>query len=183
MSDDQRKRIPLAYAEFLQEDERSDSHMGLIVAAIILLLAGAAIFYLNFRDSSSFEIVRHFSEANIQEQYDDNLRLLKDTQQNIKELLAYVESQSKLVRSTNQLLTEMQERRDTLKPILDTEVETVNALFQAQEERLRMQRWRDTALSFVLGVFASLAAAYLWETFRKRRNRSHAMPLPQPPVE
>ena len=46
-----RSRIP--YGEFLPEDERSHSRIGLIVAAIILLLASAAMLYLNLRDKNS----------------------------------------------------------------------------------------------------------------------------------
>ncbi|MGB0086501.1 MAG: SEL1-like repeat protein, partial [Rhodomicrobiaceae bacterium] len=45
-----RSRIP--YGEFLPEDERSHSRIGLIVAAIILLLASAAMLYLNLRDKT-----------------------------------------------------------------------------------------------------------------------------------
>jgi sensor c-di-GMP phosphodiesterase-like protein len=185
MPNDPTKRIPLPYGEFLPEDERSSSHMGLIIAAIILLLASIAMLYLNLRDGlvTPFDHVRRFSEAEIREKYDENLSLLENTQQNLKELRTYVESQSRLVQSTHQLLTEMQERRDRLKPILETEVEAVNALFQAQEERLRRERWRDTAISFVLGVLASLSATYLWEFFRRRRKRSHKMPSPPLPVE
>ncbi len=43
-----RYRIP--YGEFLPEEERRHSRTGLIVAAIILLLASAAMLYLNLRD-------------------------------------------------------------------------------------------------------------------------------------
>jgi TPR repeat protein len=46
-----RHQIP--YGEFLPEDERKNSSMGLIVAAVILLLASAAMLYLNLRDKDS----------------------------------------------------------------------------------------------------------------------------------
>ncbi len=43
-----RYRIP--YGEFLPDEERGNSRTGLVVAAVILLLASAAMLYLNLRD-------------------------------------------------------------------------------------------------------------------------------------
>ncbi|WP_170936973.1 MULTISPECIES: SEL1-like repeat protein [Rhodomicrobium] len=43
-------RYQIPYGEFLPEDERGSSRTGLVVAAIILLLASAAMLYLNLRD-------------------------------------------------------------------------------------------------------------------------------------
>ncbi|NJM35473.1 MAG: hypothetical protein HC850_13065, partial [Rhodomicrobium sp.] len=43
-------RYQIPYGEFLPEDERQNSRMGLIVAAVILLLASAAMLYFNLRD-------------------------------------------------------------------------------------------------------------------------------------
>jgi TPR repeat protein len=43
-------RYQIPYGEFLPEEERQNSRMGLIVAAVILLLASAAMLYLNLRD-------------------------------------------------------------------------------------------------------------------------------------
>jgi hypothetical protein len=43
-------RYQIPYGEFLPAEERQNSRLGLIVAAIILLLASAAMLYLNLRD-------------------------------------------------------------------------------------------------------------------------------------
>ncbi len=43
-------RYQIPYGEFLPEEERHNSRIGLIVAAVILLLASAAMLYLNLRD-------------------------------------------------------------------------------------------------------------------------------------
>ncbi len=44
-------RYQIPYGEFLPEDERTNSRVGLVVAAVILLLASVAMLYLNLRDS------------------------------------------------------------------------------------------------------------------------------------
>jgi TPR repeat protein len=46
-------RYQIPYGEFLPEDERSNSRAGLVVAAVILLLASVAMLYLNLRDSGA----------------------------------------------------------------------------------------------------------------------------------
>jgi TPR repeat protein len=46
-------RYQIPYGEFLPEEENSHSRIGLIIVAIILLLASAAMLYLNLRDKSS----------------------------------------------------------------------------------------------------------------------------------
>lgn len=56
-----RHQIP--YGEFLPEDERSNSHMGLVIAAIILLLAGAAMLYLNLKDSGAARLLSNTRKA------------------------------------------------------------------------------------------------------------------------
>lgn len=46
-------RYQIPYGEFLPEEESSHSRTGLIIVAVILLLASAAMLYLNLRDKSS----------------------------------------------------------------------------------------------------------------------------------
>lgn len=46
-------RYQIPYGEFLPEEENSHSRIGLIIVAVILLLASAAMLYLNLRDKSS----------------------------------------------------------------------------------------------------------------------------------
>ncbi len=47
-------RYQIPYGEFLPEEERRNSHLGLIAAAVILLLASAVMLYLNLRDKEVF---------------------------------------------------------------------------------------------------------------------------------
>lgn len=56
-----RHQIP--YGEFLPEDERNNSHMGLVIAAIILLLASAAMLYLNLKDSGAARLLSNTQKA------------------------------------------------------------------------------------------------------------------------
>lgn len=51
-------RYQIPYNEFLPEDERRNSHVGLFVAAVILLLASAAMLYLNLRDKDVFGYIQ-----------------------------------------------------------------------------------------------------------------------------
>ena len=47
-------RYQIPYGEFLPDEERRNSHVGLVVAAVILLLASAAMLYLNLREKDVF---------------------------------------------------------------------------------------------------------------------------------
>jgi septal ring factor EnvC (AmiA/AmiB activator) len=154
-----RKRI--LHGEFSPYEERPDSRSGLVVAAVILLLASGSMFYLNLRERAFFQ------SAEIGRQYERSSHTLEQTRSNLKELMAYIDDQSAQLRSTNKLLVEMQQERDRLQPMLDTDINAVNALFQAQEKRLQKDRWWETIGSFFLGVVSSIAASFIWEWFRK----------------
>jgi hypothetical protein len=95
------------------------------------------------------------------------LVMLEKTKENLTRLTAYVENQSDLVRSTNKLLTELQQRRDQLKPILDTDIKAVDAVFRAHEDRQRAQRIWDIVIAFVLGVLSSIVTNLMWPTLRR----------------
>jgi septal ring factor EnvC (AmiA/AmiB activator) len=159
-------RERIHYGEFDPYEERSDPRSGLIVAATILVISSAAMIYLNIRERPSFQ------SAEIGRQYERSSQTLEQTRGNLKELLAYIDDQSAQLRSTNKLLVEMQQERDRLQPILNTDINAVNALFRAQEERLQKDRWWETIGSFILGVISSIAASFLWEGFRKWRRAS-----------
>ena len=49
-------RYQIPYGEFLPDEERGNSRTGLVIAAVILLLASAAMLYLNLRDRRTPEV-------------------------------------------------------------------------------------------------------------------------------
>lgn len=149
------------------EKLEGESRTPLVVAGVVLLLAIAAMLYLNL----GYHYSDLFVERSIHQAHDKHLDLLEETRENLKGLTEYVDGQSRLVRETNQLIAELQSQRDKIKPILETEVQAVNALFHAQEERSRKERLGETILSFILGVVSSIAATFLWEAVSKRRRR------------
>jgi hypothetical protein len=169
------ERYQVPYDDFIPED-RYNSRLGLIVAALILLLASIAMLALNLREG------RLVGDADLQGQIDKHLSGLEETRKNLQQLMAYVDGQAKAVRATNETLLAMQHERDKLKPLLETDINAVNALFEAQEIRRNRNWWWEQGITFAFGIISSVVATFLWERFRRWR-RAHQIPTPTSPVE
>jgi hypothetical protein len=144
-----------------RESERSRKRLMAIVS-ISAALTGGGLGYIYQSNVSIDDIQR----KNVTIDY--HLKMLEDTKKNLNALTEYVENQSTRLRSTNELLTELEKQRDRLKPLLETELDTVNALFRAQDERLRSQRIWDIIIAFLSGILASIFATALWTLLTDR---------------
>lgn len=166
-----RRQRRIEEAEFLKSSERFRKHLMAIVLICSVLTGGGLAYIYKSKESLDNPLTE-----NIINGYNDHLKMLENTKKNLNSLTEYVENQSKRLRSTNKLLTELEKQRARLKPLLETELDTVNTLFRAQDERLRSQRLWDIIIAFVSGIFASIAAMALWtlgtDWLRKRQTKT-----------
>lgn len=87
---------------------------------------------------------------------------LNETEKNIKNLLAFVQTQKDSLHETEQALQKLKSERDKIQPLLQVDRATLETFFKVQEERATANVWRERVIGFISGLVASLLASVLW---------------------
>lgn len=128
----------------------------LLTAALATLLA-AGIAYLDHVDREKRENKRL---ENLD--YQNQIQQLDHMETNVKQLLAFVDSQKKTLQETEDTISSLKSEKEKLQPLVETDRAVVEALFKAQEERTNANVWRERWIGFGFGVAASLIASFIW---------------------
>ena len=95
-------------------------------------------------------------------------RVLDETRRNLDSLVQFVESEKKRLQSSQIALDNLKNEHERIKPLLETDRKTLDALFAAQEARgqaaLQTERWIGFGFGVVSSIVASLVltfAAYI----------------------
>jgi uncharacterized protein HemX len=111
-------------------------------------------------------------EANLV--YHKQMESLNTVEQNIKNLMTFVERQKQQLRESEDLVTGLKSEEEQLRPVVEADRKVVAAILDAQAQRNRANVWKDRVIAFFLGVLASLVASVLFTAIRKvgarRRN-------------
>ena len=94
--------------------------------------------------------------------YRQQLEQLNQVESNISEFLAFIEEQKVELKDAEETIAALESEQQTLEPIVQSNRDVVEALFQVQEERTKANVWRERGIGFILGTFASLVASLLW---------------------
>ena len=146
------------------------SFMTVIIGATF----AAGITYLDNTDRQSRELKRL---ENIN--YETQVNQLDDMENNVRELLSFVVAQKKTVQETEDAITNLKSEHQKLKPLVETDKAIVEAFFQAQEERVSSNVWRERWIGFGFGIVASLVASFIWFVVAMLMNSRHNKPIKQ----
>ncbi|MFV3405863.1 hypothetical protein ACNFIC_18225 [Pseudomonas sp. NY15463] len=94
--------------------------------------------------------------------YQTQINQLNATEKNIQDLLAFVKSQKNSLRETEETLLTLKSEQEKLRPLVETDRATVEAVLRAQEERAGTNIWKERLIGFLLGVFGSIVASIIW---------------------
>lgn len=108
-------------------------------------------------------------------EYKSQIQQLNQMEENIKQLVQFVEIQKKKLRESEDTILQLKSEQEKLQPLVETNRSTVEAIFRLQEERTIGNISRERWLGFGLGVLASLIASFIWSlvdfAIRKRNSR------------
>lgn len=138
-------------------------------AATLLALAigGTAIFFVQRNAAAEREARRLQSQS-----YVTQAQLLDETRVNLKALLSFIEDQRTSLKDSEQALLALKREHDKLKPLIESDRKTIDALFAAQEARNQSAQSAERWIGFGLGVISSLFASLIWAIFSYMRHRS-----------
>ena len=131
---------------------------------ILFLLIIVAVYYFWFGSSS---------ENNIDNKtYDEKILLLNNTENNLKSVLGFVKDQKNQLIESEIILERLKKEQSSLKPIVEADRKLIDSIFELQEKRTQERIWFERGLSFLLGILASLIAAFIWHRFRRSNNET-----------
>jgi hypothetical protein len=138
-----------------------------VVTIVAILVGGTAIYVTEQRSAAEREAKRLQSQS-----YVTQAQLLDETRVNLRALLSFIEDERRNLKASEQALLSLKREHEQLKPLVETDRKTIDALFAAQEARNQAAQSTERWIGFGLGVVSSLVASLLWAVFSYVRRRS-----------
>lgn len=93
---------------------------------------------------------------------------LEKFDEGLKKLTAFITIQKQQLAEKQKLISDLENKRTELEPIVNSQSEVVEAIFKAQEQRAQKSKWFDLALGFALGILGSLIASVIFKLIDRR---------------
>lgn len=94
--------------------------------------------------------------------YSVQAQKLEETKSNLQALLQFVEEERISLAVSEQALRSLKQQQEQLRPLIESDRETIDALFAAQEARNQTAQSNERWIGFALGVISSLLASFIW---------------------
>jgi len=86
---------------------------------------------------------------------DSRIRILKEMSDNLKDTIKYIEELNDRINNEQKELEKLINERESVELMLNTNKESVDAIFKEQETRQKAKIWIDRAIGFFIGIFSS----------------------------
>jgi hypothetical protein len=138
-----------------------------IAGTFLVLSIGAAAVFFAERNAVADRKAKLLQSQS----YVTQAQLLDETRINLRALLRFIEDEQRNLKSSEQALLALRREHDQLKPLIDSDRKTIDALFAAQEARNQSAQVTERWIGFGLGVISSLVASLIWAIFSFVRRR------------
>lgn len=138
-----------------------------VLGTIFFGIALTSIVYLTEQRSAVKREAKRLENQN----YSSQVKKLDETRSNLQALLKFVEEERSNLRFSEQSLLSLKKEHEQLKPVVDADRKTIDALFSAQEARNQAAQNVERWIGFTLGVISSLVASFFWAVIAHARRR------------
>ena len=142
--------------------------LAVIATVASVLLAGSGIYIgeQRSREARERKLLQSLS-------YAKQLQALDETRASLQSLLEFVDKERRQLELSEQALQSLKSEHKRLKPIVESDRKTIDALFAAQEARNQAAQSSERWIGFSLGVLASVIASLVWAVivYAVRRNK------------
>jgi uncharacterized membrane protein YeaQ/YmgE (transglycosylase-associated protein family) len=135
-----------------------------VITAIIGLVASLSINYLD-QKQDALQKNNEIENLDIVTQI-DNLNVVED---NLENLLDFIKHQRTSLRTTESKIEALTNEKNQLEPIVNTNREVIQAIFQQQEENQRKGVYIERLIGFGLGILGSVVASIIFNLFRRKK--------------
>ncbi|MES2026596.1 MAG: hypothetical protein V4448_13680 [Pseudomonadota bacterium] len=105
--------------------------------------------------------------------YATQVKKLEETRSNLQTLLQFIDDERKNLRTSEQALQNLKKEHEQLRPLVESDRKTIDALFAAQEARNQAAQSAERWIGIGLGIISSLAASFIWAMFSFARRRNN----------
>ncbi len=102
--------------------------------------------------------------------FEKQIETLDRVQDSLDTLKNFVKGQKTQLVKSQQVISDLKNEQKKLKPIVQADRETVEALFALQSERQKRNVWAERAMGLFLGITGSLVASLVWSYLKQRKN-------------
>ncbi len=145
---------------------RVSPRLTVVGTVVIAAIVGTAIYLAEQKAMVEREAKRLLNQS-----YATQVQKLEETRANLYALLQFVDDERQNLRSSEQALQSLKREHEQLRPLVESDRKTIDALFAAQEARNQAAQATERWIGFGLGVFSSLVASFIWAVFSYVRNR------------
>lgn len=166
--------INSAAEHLVREWQRFYAHSPRITVAItlIVLIAAGFLAYVTEQQAANHREAKRLESAS----YATQSQKLEDTKINLHALLQFVEDEKSRLAASEQALRSLKQEHEQLRPLVESNRKTIDAIFSAQESRNQTAQITERWIGFAMGVFSSLVASFIWAiiSYVRRRGRAAA---------
>lgn len=143
-----------------------------VVLTLVISVVGGSIAYFAEQRTSEQREAKRLQNMN----YSVQAQKLEETKSNLKALLQFVEEERTSLAASEQALRSLKREHEQLRPLVESDRKTIDALFAAQEARNQAAQNTERWIGFALGVVSSLLASFIWAvaSYVRRRKRTAA---------
>jgi hypothetical protein len=143
-----------------------------VVLTLVISVAGGSIAYFAEQRSADQREAKRLQNMN----HSVQSQKLEETKSNLQALLQFVEDERSSLAASEQALRSLKREHEQLRPLVESDRKTIDALFAAQETRNHAAQSTERWIGFAFGVASSLLASFIWAaaSYVHRRNRTAA---------
>ena len=144
----------------------SDSYDRKPVITFVFILIGIIVLVIFGVFAFKFYIERDF-EQSVSKDIAVQIQELEKFDIGLKKLAAFITIQKEQLTHRQAVIKELEKERNNLEPIVNSQSEVVEAIFKAQERRVKKDRWID----IIVGLFVGIAASFIASVIMKIRGK------------
>ncbi|MDL1968797.1 MAG: hypothetical protein LWW97_09700 [Deltaproteobacteria bacterium] len=176
--------VALAINIFSSQIPPATSKLGSLIARIPFsdwfkkneewIFSGFRVFIVGIIISITANITADKVKQDTLESYSTQLESLENVEQSLVKLNEFVASQKQKLTESQNVINKLKDEHEKLKPIVEADRKVIDTVFALQEGRVKNKMWQDRAVSFFLGILASMIASLVFTLIRttmlKKRN-------------
>ena len=120
--------------------------------------------------ATSFVTEYFHKERKHEIEFSSQLKTLDNVSNNLTTLQKFINDQKIKLFESEKAIKALKEEEKKIKPVIEADRETIEAIFKLQAEISRRNVWFDRGIGFLLGVFSSLFATFIVGFFRNKKS-------------
>ncbi len=128
-----------------------------VITGVFSVLISLVASFLVYEGSKNIKSPANDTQVNLD--FKSQIAQLDDTEESLKTLLDFVNKQRETTTLNEQRIKQLELEKLELEPLVNADKATVEALFQAQEQRVAANSTKERWFGFGLGILASIIAS------------------------